>query len=190
MNIFLMRHGQPEVPRREDRINSAGFPDCLKIYNSCGLSLHSKPEAHTLNKFKDFRAVVASDFKRSIESALRLSFPQPLIYVDPLFREVQDVFLRIPFLKLKPRTWSKVFICLWYIGLFRYKASVREGRHRAKQCAKKLIELAETHQSVLFVGHGFLNAYIARELSAQGWKGPKMPSKRYWEYGAYQPEAS
>ena len=190
MNIFLMRHGEPEVPRRDDKIRSDEFPDCLKIYNSCGLLGDSKPEESTFNKFKNFKGVVASDLKRSVESAVRLAFPPPQVDVDPLFREVQGVFFHIPFLKFTPRTWSKIFICLWYIGLFRYKASVKEGRLRAKQCAKKLIELAEKHQNVLLVGHGFLNAYIARELDALGWTGPKMPSKRYWEYGVYQPEAS
>lgn len=52
--------------------------------------------------------------------------------------------------------------------------------------ALRLIELAEEHQKVLLVGHGFINHFIAKELQKGGWYGPTRPGKRFWSYGTYE----
>lgn len=187
-----MRHGEPDVSMLSNkRITSNELLEGLKIYNTCGILNASRPEDTTLDKFREFSAVVSSDLKRSMESALLLCSQQSLI-VDALFREVEDVFLRIPILKFTPRTWENIIILFWFIGLLELKRSFRETKIRAKLCAEKLIGLAEEHGKVLFVGHGFINIYIAKELASLGWDGPKikMPNKRYWGYDVYNNNAT
>ncbi len=57
---------------------------------------------------------------------------------------------------------------------------------RAGHCAEKLIGPAEGHGKVFLVGHGFINAYIARELVSLGWNGPKVPDENHWGYDVYK----
>ncbi len=49
----------------------------------------------------------------------------------------------------------------------------------------KLIEIAEKHESILFVGHGFINHFIAKELKRRGWTGPKKSPREHWEFSTY-----
>ena len=185
MEISIMRHGEPDIPRLPDKVNSNEFIQCLEIYKNCGLLEHSKPHETTLAQFHDVKAIVSSDLKRSSESAARLISQQPLI-IDPIYREIDASFFPIPLVKLSPKTWGNIYILLWLAGLFEFSKSFHEGKIRAKDCANKLVQLAEEHKKVLFVGHGFINKYIADELRLQGWKGPKLPSKGYWDYGLYE----
>jgi broad specificity phosphatase PhoE len=184
-----MRHGEPDVSMLDNsRITSTEFLKCLEMYNHSGLLHSSRPEASTIETFMEFSAVVSSDLKRSIESALLLCSQRSLI-VDPLFREVKATFFKIPIIQCKPKTWGNIFILLWFIGLFERKASFRKAKVRAKSCAAKLATLADEHGRVLYVGHGFINTYIAKELLAMGWEGPKMPNKSYWGYEVYKNSA-
>lgn len=183
-----MRHGEPEVPEFADRINAKAFRQCLDVYNRCGILESSRPASDTLSFFRDFSSVVASDRLRSIESAYVLSGSDEVLLIDPLFREIDDTFISLPLLKLKPQLWAKIFILLWYFGGFEFKKAFREGKARARECARKLADLAEAHGKVLFVGHGFINSYIASELRNTGWQGPKLPGKKYWEYAVYRLE--
>lgn len=183
-----MRHGEPDIPKLPDKVSSKGFFQCLEIYKNCGLLKSSKPRNTTLAHFRDVKAIVSSDLKRSSQSAAQLASSLPLI-IDPLFREVDGSLFPIPVVKLAPKTWGNIYIILWLAGLFELNTSFREGKMRAKDCARKLIRLAEEHEKVLFVGHGFINKYIANELRLQGWKGPKLPSKGYWDYGVYEKNA-
>jgi hypothetical protein len=52
--------------------------------------------------------------------------------------------------------------------------------------ALRLIELAKSHESVLFIGHGLLNRYVAEFLRANAWHGPTNPGKHYWSFGVYE----
>lgn len=182
----MMRHGEPDVPKLADiRIRSGEFAQCLKIYNDSGISSASTPEDTVVDQFKTFSAVVSSDLKRSIDSALYLCQKQALI-VDPLFREIEGAYLNIPFFRFAPKTWGNIFILMWLLGLFELKGSFKAGKARARLCAEKLMDLAEAHDKVLFVGHGFINTYIAKELVSLGWDGPKRANTRYWGYGVYR----
>ena len=180
-----MRHGEPDVPELNGKIKASEFQDCLDIYNRCGLSERSRPDDAVLNFLKNHEAIVASDFKRSLESASVLSHRDSII-IDPMFREVERPYVQIPFFRLHPRTWSTIYILLWLLGFLNSASSFKEAKSRAKHCATKLIQLAEEHGKVLVVGHGFINAYIAKELRSLGWNGPGIPSKRYWEFGVYR----
>jgi hypothetical protein len=73
------------------------------------------------------------------------------------------------------------------IWLFkRNSESFTNAKNRAKEAAIRLIQLAEEHQSVLPVGHGFINHFIAKEIRKRGWYGPSKPGKAYWEYGVFE----
>lgn len=191
MEIYIMRHGEPDVSALTDkkRIAATEFLEYVEIYNSRGILSTSKPEDGAVDQFVKFKAVVTSDLKRSIDSALVLCSRQSLI-VDALFREVEEAFFHIPMVRFSPKTWGNIFILLWLIGVLDLKKSFRQAKARARQCTEKLIGLAQIHGKVLFVGHGFINTYIAKELLSLGWIGPKAPSKKYWGYDVYKNDAN
>jgi len=53
-------------------------------------------------------------------------------------------------------------------------------RQRAGRMADRLIALVQEHGSVLAVGHGMFNRFVASQLRARGWRGPKLLSHGYW----------
>ena len=180
-----MRHGEPDISGFPDKVSANEWPTLLARYSECGIVDTEKPEHISNAMLKGCHTIVTSDLRRSIESASLLSSHHSFI-TDSLFREIEDAFIPIPFLTLAPKTWGNIFILLWLVGAFALKRAFREGKVRARHCAKKLADLASEHGKVLFVGHGFINAYIATELRSLGWDGPRIPSKKYWEYGVYQ----
>lgn len=188
MRICLIRHGEPLLPQLPDRIRAREFPACMEIYDASGIRTDSRPARQYKQELAEYSTIICSDLPRSIESALQFCDQQDLT-VSPEFREVEQGYLSIPWLSLSPQHWAKIFILLWLLGAFRYKYTFRQARKRAQRCAQKLIELAQSKGAVMLVGHGFMNTYIARELRAMGWSGPKQPGKGYWQFGIYQPQS-
>ena len=185
MKIILMRHGQVAVPEFNQRIPASQFQNCLELYDRCGIVEDDWPSNETKSALRGCALVISSDLRRAIESATRIT-PAAEQIRDPLFREVTHPYINIPWLRLHPQTWGKLFIALWWLGLLGGLRAFREAKHRARQCAQRLEHWAEKHHTVLLVGHGFMNTYIAKELLLLGWAGPGMPSKNYWEFGVYQ----
>ena len=71
-------------------------------------------------------------------------------------------------------------------GFSRNGESLLMAMRRAKEASLELISLAKEKQSVLLVGHGFINYFIAKELLKQQWVGPSKPGGSYWDYGTYR----
>lgn len=94
------------------------------------------------------------------------------------------------FLALPIGLWVVLLRLLWLFGFSRNGESIVDTKARARQAARRLMELSQQHERVLLIGHGFINYLIARELRAQGWRGPKKPGRRYWEYSVYRPPAA
>jgi hypothetical protein len=94
-------------------------------------------------------------------------------------------FDRAP-IRLPLKLWVVMLRSLWFLGFSKNTESLLKARARAKVASNMLVELATKHESVLLVGHGFLNHYVAKELLAVNWVGPKSPGKKYWEFGTYE----
>ncbi len=92
-----------------------------------------------------------------------------------------NIFIKIPL-----KYWVILLRSLWFLGFSKNTESISVAKARAKQASEKLIELADEHHSVLLVGHGFLNYFVAKELQKQNWKGPRSPGKKYWAYSTYE----
>jgi broad specificity phosphatase PhoE len=184
MEIALMRHGEPDFPEF-GRVAANAFRECLTAYDLAGLCCTSRPNNLALNRFFDYEVVVASDLRRSQESALVFATEKPLI-TDSIFREVDLPRIQIPGLKLRPQKWAYILLSLWWIGVLDSTEQVKTSKNRAQNGAQKLVKLAQQHGKILLVGHGLFNSYIAKELKNQGWVGPSFPGKRHWEFGVYR----
>ncbi|MEJ1393503.1 MAG: histidine phosphatase family protein [Candidatus Sedimenticola sp. (ex Thyasira tokunagai)] len=182
--IVLLRHGKPNVPEYKT-MKGKEIKKWIDSYNLSGIDRSCQPSGEAAEIAKGCDVVVCSDLARSIESAKALEIKQ-INTIEPLFREVGLPYGNVPFMKLKPEIWAVLFRILWLFGYSSNGESIKDARIRAKNAANKLKEMAASNKSVLFVGHGFANRFIAKELLSSGWKGPKSPGRSYWEFGIYE----
>ncbi len=183
MKIILLRHGKPEMPRC-GRVTALEMQEWIRSYNAAGIDREHPAPAGTVKAACDCAAVVCSDLPRSIQSAHVLNVER-INYSDALFRETDLPFANWNSLRLSPYAWAALFRALWLFGRTGSGESYVSARFRSVACAEKLARLASTHGSVLLVGHGLINHFIAKELLSKGWRGPSNPGKRHWSFGVY-----
>ncbi len=184
MRIVLLRHGKPDLPEY-GKLRANEIHLWISSYNSTGLAPKIAPLREVFEIANTCNTVICSDLLRSIESAQALGVKQ-IDIIDPIFREMGLPYGSFPFLKMHPSRWAAFFRVLWFFGYSSNSESLREAKLRARNGAKKLKEETALRGSVLLVGHGFVNRFIAEELLSSGWKGPKNPGRRYWEFGVYE----
>ncbi len=181
MRITLLRHGKPDFEWQRS-VKGSEFRDLERTYDSAGIA--DTPPEKSLGLVTHHKCIVCSDLPRSIQSAQALG--ANTIHVSlRIFREMNlPYFDRAP-IRLPLKIWVVLLRTLWFCGFSQNTESLSVAKARAKRASEELIELAAEHESILFVGHGFLNHFVAKELLANNWCGPKSPGKKYWEYGTY-----
>jgi len=61
-----------------------------------------------------------------------------------------------------------------------------QRRERADRVADRLCELADEHGSVLVVGHGMFNRFVATPpAGSAGWSGPGMLPREHWSIARF-----
>ncbi len=184
VQIVLLRHGKPDIPEH-GKLRGNELHRWIELYNSAGIAPGFVPSQGAIEITSVCNTVVCSDLKRSIESASALGVKN-INVIEPVFREMGLPFCNFPTLKLSPSIWAALFRILWFFGYSSNSESIHEARLRASIGANRLKEMAVNNGSVLLIGHGFTNRFIAKKLLSNGWKGPKNPGKKYWEFGKYE----
>lgn len=87
-------------------------------------------------------------------------------------------------LRLPPALWGGVARTGWFCGWSGGVESFGATRRRAARAAQMLQALAR-QGDVVVIGHGLMNALIAAQLRALGWKGPRFPSRAHWQFASY-----
>lgn len=180
--ITLLRHGKPAFELK-GIVRAKDFGIIAKSYDLSGIV--GSPPTATATAIQGNRIVVCSHLPRSVESAKALGCSKVHVK-DPLFRETAIPHFDSGSVPLPVSVWVVVLRLLWLFGFSRNGESLIDARMRAKQAAKRLVALAEEHQTVLLVGHGFINHFIAKELQKIGWLGPSRPARGFWGYGTYE----
>ena len=189
MQITILRHGVPDLSGW-GKISSSRMPEWIKAYNAAGV----KHEAllfpqEAVGEFKH-NFVVCSDLARSIHSDQLIGYQSPHL-VNAIFREAELPEIQIPFARLTPHAWSMVFRLFWFAGISNKAEAIEPFKQRVSLAAAKLVQLAREHDSILLIGHGIINRFLAKELIADGWLGDEAPNGnkyggyRYWEYATY-----
>ena len=184
MKIALLRHGKP-VSLRQNKVSASALYVWINKYNSSALSKSSLPTNEALECAKECNAIVCSALSRSIDSAKALN-AKKVVLSDSLFNEAGLPYANWRILKLSPKLWTVIFRIFWLLGYSRQSESFKEAKVRAIKAVNKLIELAQEHQSILFVGNGVYNRILAKELKRSGWLGPDNPGSKYWSFGIYK----
>lgn len=184
MEVILVRHGKPDFPVRK-RIASREISRFIRAYDAAPLEASSTPPQALVDIARTCGCVVCSDLSRSQASAARLDISH-IHLSDPLFREAGLPHTSLPLPMLSPYLWFTLFRVLWFAGFAANGESLGEAKARARRAAQKLKEMAASHGTVLFVGHGVFNSLIARELLASRWRGPRSPGTGYWDFSVYR----
>ena len=184
MEIVLLRHGKPDMPAF-GKLKAYEMSKWIETYNSAGIDRKQIPPESVTEMASNCKAVVCSDLPRSVESADVLKTGHVHLS-DSIFREMSLPYANWNSLRLSPTIWVALFRLLWFLGYSSHCESYYSSKLRAITVAQRLKELAVEHGSVLLVGHGLLNHFLAKDLLSTGWQGPTNPGKHYWEFGVYK----
>jgi broad specificity phosphatase PhoE len=182
MEIILMRHGEPAYELK-GRVQANEISGVIEGYDLSGIK--DKPPKITIDRVSSVSAVVCSDLKRSIESAKALGFSK-IHQSRALYREVATPHFKGGEFSMSLYKWGVFLRVISIFGFSRNGESLSMARIRAIEAASELVNLAKEKKSVLLVGHGFINYFIAKELLRKKWLGPSKPGGGYWEYGTYK----
>ena len=184
VRIVLMRHGRPDVPELGN-LRMSEFHQWIALYNSAGLRSDHMPSKAAIEIANNCDAVVCSDLPRSVESTRALGVKE-VDCIDAMFREMGLPYSSFPSPKLPPMAWVALFRVFFFLGYSSNGESFDEAKLRALHGSINLKKIAADRGSVLLVGHGFINRFIAKEFLSSGWQGPSNPGTRYWEFGVYE----
>ncbi|WP_446012018.1 histidine phosphatase family protein [Candidatus Electrothrix sp.] len=181
MRITLVRHGQPDF-NWQKKVRGSDFRKIERAYDAADI-IDTPPESSRRLVYSH-RVIVSSTLPRSIQSAHALGV-RTIHLSSPLFREIKLPYFDRITIRLPLRLWVPILRTLWLLGYSNHTESLPTARARTQAAANQLITLAREHKSVLLVGHGTLNHYIAKELLAANWTGPRSPGRKYWAFGTY-----
>lgn len=189
MHITILRHGVPDLSGW-GKISSSRMPEWIKAYNAAGVKQEAHLFAEKMGRELAHKFIVCSDLARSVHSTQLIGY-QSSHLIDAIFREAELQDIRIPLLRLTPHTWSIVFRLFWFAGISNKAESIEPFKQRVSLAAAKLVQLAHEHDSILLIGHGIINRFLAKELLSNGWLGDEAPNGnkywgyRYWEHATY-----
>jgi broad specificity phosphatase PhoE len=187
VEIILVRHGPPA---RLDRspITGREISAWTKQYDEAGIDRSCRPPEFVSRLVAAARWVVASNLRRSVESASLLVSPSD-VHIDPELREaVLPPSIGVS-IRMSPGIWVAVARVAWWLDWCPSDETLRATRQRAVRSADRLCSLARTRGSVAVVGHGMFNRMIARQLARRGWRGPIVVPRAYWGAARFTREA-
>jgi broad specificity phosphatase PhoE len=186
LRIVLARHGRPDLPvETRQPICGREIGRWYRRYDASGILAGLAAPPALREAARTAGCVAASDTRRAIESAACLT-DAGAIRVEASLREVGFPESLNSSLRLSPNLW--VFLARTSQMLDRDdeeggRAAVRA---RAAVAAGALARLADDHQSVVAIGHGWFNRFVARELRRRGWQGPRFVPSGYWSSVTYE----
>lgn len=184
MRIVLLRHGKPVIAGRKG-LSAYEFAEWLDEYDQAGLCSSSLPERETMAVAAQCNSKWCSNLQRSICS-IKAVCPEADFVSSRLFRELELPHGPWHWPKLNSTAWSVIFRLLGFCGFVYRAESWRQAKDRARIAAQRLSTDAEANQSVLLVGHFFMNRLIARRLVRDGWSGPATPKGGHWAVNVYE----
>jgi len=178
--VILARHGRPLL-RDVSPITGDELGAWVRRYNDSGID-RDLPPPDTLRQLAAASRVLASNLPRSIQSATWLS---DRARIEPDLREAGlPETIRIP-MRLRPDACVVLARAMWWLNWSRPAETIADARERASHVTNRLCELAREHGSVLVVGHGMFNRFVAKCLRERGWHGPRTLPRGYWSVARF-----
>lgn len=181
--ISLIRHGKPTITP-QGWIGGHDLPQAINRIQSAKIASDSFPTGDVQVLVQSAKLVFTSDIPRTMHSAQILEPTIPPVS-DPIFREV-DFWLECPInIRLPFHIWLFLDRLLLSLGCSSHAQSQAHIKKRVKRAAELLEQQSYEASSVVLVGHGITNLFIARELKKRGWCGPRIPKMEHWGCTSY-----
>ena len=164
---------------RTAAISGRDIGQWVRHYNDVGIARELAPPALARELASSARCIIASDLRRAWESAEWLAAPKDIRFDRELREAGLPESLHIS-VRLSPGAWVVLARAAWWLNLCQSEETIAMTRQRAGRVADRLGVLAAEHGSVLVIGHGMFNRFVARQLLRRGWRGPKPLPSGYW----------
>ena len=170
--IILFRHAKPIIDYGSCDHRCA--IERLNDYNStCDLGLSNmgtlSDEFKALVMRNNPVVVYSSSLPRAIVTADYIFNPLGLkTNSNPVFSEFDLNIINIPKVKLPVQCWFFISRITWFLGNRNKAKSVLHEIRRSKVAAKILEKYHLENMTVILVGHGLMNRFIARYLQKRG----------------------
>jgi broad specificity phosphatase PhoE len=184
--IILVRHGRPAAANATP-ISGREVGQWVIHYNGLGIDRGCPPPLALSRLVASAGCVMASDLRRARESAEWLCSQTPL-RIDSELREAVLPDALPSSLRMHPGVWVVLARIGWWLDWCASEESVDATRQRAGRTADRLCALAREHESIVVVGHGMFNRFVARELVARRWRGPAIMPGAYWSAAPFVPK--
>ncbi|RXQ88123.1 histidine phosphatase family protein [Ancylomarina salipaludis] len=168
LQIYLIRHAKPNLKKRFF-CSADQAQNYLDNYNSAPVC--ELPSAYVSIELIKPHQIYCSSLPRSQETALRLFGNSYPIVSDSVFREFELKIVNAQsIIKLPLDLWKGVSRMSWFLG-FNHRGieSLKKAKERVVFSADNLEKLANQEETAILVGHGMINASIAKELKRRGW---------------------
>ena len=181
-----MRHGKP-APQPATWISGRQLGQWIRAFNQTGLDESSVVPAAVRDLVPTIGIVVASDLPRSKQSAARL-MAHAGVRVESDLREAGLPHSLKFAVRAPASVWLVIARLAWWLNVVPADETIAAARLRAQRVTKILKTLAREYGSILVVGHGIFNSFIAKELRMSGWEGSTLRSSRFWSTATYTSE--
>lgn len=178
MRIVLIRHGKPG-PVSTAPITGQDVGKWVREYNNVGITKELAPSAAVRELASSAQCIVASDLPRARESASLLAVSTD-VRVDAELREAALPESLGLSMRLSPGAWVVLARMAWWLNWCESDETIALTRQRAGRVADRLEALAGQYESVMAVGHGMFNRFVASQLLRRGWRGPRAWPRGYW----------
>ncbi|WP_372641433.1 histidine phosphatase family protein [Ancylomarina sp.] len=168
IQIYLIRHAKPNLHKRF-LSSSDQAQEYIESYNKA--PIHDIELNKVKVDLKKAHQIYCSSLVRSQETALSLFGDSYVIVSDSIFREFELRIVRAnSIVKLPLDLWKGVSRLFWLFGC-NHKGieSHKAAKKRVVLAADNLEKLASQEETAILVGHGMINAAIAKELKKRGW---------------------
>lgn len=182
--ILLIRHAKPVIDysactykQARDRLNDYNITNKLDFNG-----FESLNNALLGAIISDNAPIIyTSSLSRAIETANFIFNPWQLsAQINPIFSEFDLNIINVPLVKFTVKTWFLISRLAWFAGVSNYAKSIKQEINRSKAAACILEQHYLQNQTVIVVGHGLINHFIANFFRKNGFQVKKHKENEFY----------
>lgn len=169
LQIYLIRHAKPDLEKKFF-CSAQQAQNYIENYNKA--PIQNITTGRVKIEFYKPHQIYCSSLPRSQETALKLFGDACSIVSDSIFREFELKIINAnAIVNLPLGLWKGLSRVSWLLG-FNHQGieSHKKAKRRAVLSADNLENIARQEETAILVGHGMMNAAIAKELKKRGWR--------------------
>jgi len=175
--IILIRHARVDV-LNDAPFNSDQLKAWVEQYDLADIDPTNLPPQSLIEEVANANIVLCSTLRRTRLSAEVLGLK--VEEEDALFNEADVPTVKIPWVKLRPKSWLVILRLLLLFGLGKKDSGLNRAKADAQKATERLIALSKEHKLVVLVGHGGKNWLMKNIFLQKGWQLQGKTSTQNW----------